>query len=264
MGTSNGFRGSGGRDARDLREALADWLTDPPTSAQDRPQDPDDDDVPGRPVPPINLISALRILARSGGGGDGPGGGGRSSQDGSARSSGGARRSLGSTSRATARAGALATAFASGDRETLSEAGLDYGELRALGDVVAVGSKIVDAAFSSQADGTIEDEESRVIAASVVEWILESPEGQTPTPDEIVRYSIELMITEVTLTEVGGSIRAEPSRERRASSEQEIRESAQVYASQVSLTGTGATEREISHAIEGGVRELVSIFGESK
>ncbi|MGB3764345.1 MAG: hypothetical protein WA966_14115, partial [Ornithinimicrobium sp.] len=99
------------------------------------------------------------------------------------------------------------------------------------------------------------------IVASIVEWILEAPADQTPSPDEIVRRSIELMIADVTLTEVGDRIRAEPSRERRAEAEQEICDAAAVYASQVKLTTTGASEQEIAAAIEGGVRELGEIFG---
>ena len=103
--------------------------------------------------------------------------------------------------------------------------------------------QIVEAAFETRADSTIADDESRETCAKVVEWILESPADQTPTPDDIVRRSIELIITDVTLTEVGDRIRAEPSRERRAEAEQEIRDAAEVYASQVTLNNTGARSR---------------------
>lgn len=168
---------------------------------------------------------------------------------------------VGTTSRAAGRAGALARAYASGDRAVLERAGLNYDELRGLDDRVAVGIRIVEAAFDSRADSTIEDDESREIVAKVVEWILESPVDQTPTPDEIVRHSIELIIADVTLTEVGDLIRAESSRERRAEAEQEIRDAATVYASQVTLNATGPTEQEIAAAIEGGIHELGRIFG---
>jgi hypothetical protein len=215
-------------------------------------------------MPAVDLRPTLRILTRGGGGGDGPGGGGGARGGGSGsggRSSGGARRSVGTTSRAAARAGALARAYASGDRTVLERAGLNYDELRGLDDRVAVGTRIVEAAFDSRADSTIEDDESREIVAKVVEWILECPADQTPTPDEIVRHSIELIIADVTLTEVGDTIRAEPSRERRAEAEQEIRDAATVYASQVTLNATGPTEQEIAAAIEGGIDELGRIFG---
>ena len=72
------------------------------------------------------------------------------------------------------------------------------------------------------------------------------------------------MITDVTLTEVGQAIRAEPSREKRAETEQEIRYAAQVYASQVTLNSTGPTEQEIAAAIQGGIDQLSRIFGDGE
>lgn len=267
MGTSGAFKGSGGKDAGDLRESIADWLADVPAApdATADGQPPSGTPGPTLVVPAVDLRPSLRILTRGGRGGDGPGGGGGGARGGGSgsggRSGGGARRSVGTTSRAAGRAGALARAYATGDRTVLERAGLNYGELRALDDRVTVGTKIVEAAFDSRADSTIADDESREIVAKVVEWILESPVDQTPSPDEIVRHSIELIIADVTLTEVGDTIRAEPSRERRAEAEQEIRDAATVYASQVTLNATGPTEQEISAAIEGGIHELGRIFG---
>lgn len=275
MGTSGAFKGSGGKDANDLRDSIADWLTDAPAAdsaglgGDEASGQPDGEDHPGAsttaaPSPPIDLRPAIRILTGRRGGGDGPGGGGgaeRGGGSGGGRSGGGARRSVGRTSRAAGRAGALARAYASGDRASLSSAGLDYDDLLALGDMVAVGTKIVEAAFDTQSDSTIADDESRAIVASVVEWILETPVDQIPTPDEIVRRSIELIITDVTLTEVGDRIRSEPSRDKRAVAEREIRDAAEIYARQVTLTNTGASVGQIATAIEGGIRELGQIFG---
>lgn len=273
MGTSKAFGGSGSKDAKDLRDNIADWLTDSPS-----PTDPGSAE-PGSPegdnpsdattsVAAVDLRPAIRLLTRRGGGGDGPGGGGDGASSGTSgtggRSSGGARRSVGSMSRAAGRAGALARAYTSGDRATLAGAGLNYDELLSLGDIVTVGTRIVEAAFESQADSTIADDEARYAIAEVVEWILETPAAQAPTPDDIVRRSIELIITNVTLTEVGDRIRADPSREKRRAAEQEVRDAAEVYASQVTLTNTGASEREIAAAIEGGIRELGQIFGGGK
>lgn len=276
MGTSGAFKGSGGKDAGDLRDSIADWLADVPAApeapaapdaapdGQPPPAAPGATSGPTLVVPAVDLRPTLRILTRGGRGGDGPGGGGGGARGGGSgsggRSGGGARRSVGTTSRAAGRAGALARAYATGDRNVLERAGLNYDDLRAL-DRVAVGTKIVEAAFDSRADSTIADDESREIVAKVVEWILESPVDQPPTPDEIVRHSIELIIADVTLTEVGDTIRAEPSRERRAEAEQEIRDAATVYASQVTLNATGPTEQEIAAAIEGGIHELGRIFG---
>lgn len=280
MGTSRGFGGSGGKNAKDLRDSIADWLTDaPPTLPVDatmgddsRPQDDPSGDASINPTSlpaTIDLRPAIRLLTRRRGGGDGPGGGGAggvggSANGGSGRSGGGARRSLGTTSRAAGRAGALARAYVAGDRAALQQLGLNYDELTALGDMVAVGTRIVQAAFESQANSTIEDDESREIVAEIVEWILETPASQVPSPDEIVRRSIEVIIADVTLTEVGEQIRKEPSREKRAAAEQEVRDAAEVYSKQVTLSDTGASEQEMAAAIEGGIRQLGRIFGGRK
>ncbi|MDV6291471.1 hypothetical protein [Rhodococcus aetherivorans] len=267
MGTSGAFGGSGGKDAKDLRDNIADWLTDTPAPApaDDGEATPDGNGVPDAPVPNIDLRPTIRILTGRGGGGDGPGSGGGGAPAGGngtgGRSSGGARRSVGTTSRAAGRAGALARAYASGDRTTLERAGLDYDELLSLGDMVAVGTRIVEAAFESQADSTVADDESRETVAEIVEWVLEAPADQTPTPDDIVRRSIEIIITNVTLTEVGDRIRAESSREKRRAAEQEIRDAAEVFSSQVTLSNTGASSQELSGAIEAGIKELGQIFG---
>lgn len=271
MGTSGSFGGSGGQDAKDLRDNIADWLTDVPASiapAEEGEGAPKG--VVARSVPAvgIDLRPTIRLLIGRGRGGDGSGGGraGASSGEGGSggRSSGGARRSLGSMSRAAGRAGALARAYTSGDRASIERAGLNYDELLLLGDMVSVGTRIVEAAFDSQADSTVADDESRETVAEIVEWILDAPAGQTPTPDEIVRRSIELIIANATLTEVGDRIRAEMSRDKRRAAEQEIRDAAEIYASQVALGNTGASERAIAAAIEGGIDELGRIFGGSR
>ena len=260
MGTSGAFKGSGGKDASDLRDSIADWLGDAATPAPAPAPDG------GVPVPGVDLRPAIRILSGGGRGGDGPGGGGGGARGGggtggTGRSGGGARRSVGTTSRAAGRAGALARAYASGDRAVLQNAGLNYDELRALGDVVSIGTKIVEAAFDSRADSSLADDESREVVAEIVEWILDAPAGQTPSPDDIVRRSIELIIADATLTEVGDTIRSEPSQEKRKEAEQEIRDAAEIYASQVTLASTGPSEQEIAAAIAGGIDELGRIFG---
>lgn len=278
MGTSDAFGGSGGKNTKDLLDSIADWLTETPVavSAQIAPIEGDSapDDASGDlalsalVVLPrsIDLRPVIRLLIGRGGGGDGPsdGGGGGAGTGGGGRSSGGARRSLASTSKAAGRAGALAHAYVAGDRAFLHRLGLNYDELLGLGDMVAVGTKIVQAAFDAQADSTIEDDESREIVAEIVEWILVSPEGRMSTLDGIVRRSIEIIIANVTLTEVGDRIRSEPSREKRLATEQEVLDAAEVYASQVTLTNTGASEQEMADAIEGGIRELGRIFGGDK
>jgi DNA gyrase/topoisomerase IV subunit B len=165
-------------------------------------------------------------------------------------------------SKAAGRAGRLALAYSSGDREVLREAGLNYDELRALGDPIAIGIKIVEAAFESQADSTVADAEERDIVAGVVEWILEQPGEHPPTPEEVVRKSIETTIAETALTEVSATVYAKAaSADKRRSLERQIRDVAAEYAAQATLSPTGATEQEMSRAIEGGIRDIGKIFG---
>jgi hypothetical protein len=171
-------------------------------------------------------------------------------------------RSVGRVSRAAGRAGRLALAYSGGDREALSRAGLNYDELRSLGDPVTVGVRIVEAAFDSQADSTIADSEAREIVAAVVEWILEQPVDHAPGPEDVVRKSIEITIAEVTLTEVAARIQAEASSfEQRRAAEEMVRDLAAELANQATLSPTGATEQEMATAIESGIRDLGKIFG---
>jgi hypothetical protein len=171
-------------------------------------------------------------------------------------------RSVGRVSRAAGRAGSLALAYSSGDRAALDSAGLNYDELRALGDPVAIGTRIVEAAFDAKADSTIADAEERGIVAEVVAWILEQPSDRTPTPEEVVRKTIETTIAEAALTEIASTLYQQgASYAERQSVEQQIREVAAEYAAQANLTATGATEHEMSTAIETGIRDIGIIFG---
>lgn len=52
-----------------------------------------------------------------------------------------------------------------------------------------------------------------------------------------------------------------PSAAKRRSLERQIRDVAAEYAAQATLSPTGATELEMSRAIEGGIRDIGKIFG---
>lgn len=275
MGTSGSFGGSGGADAKDLRDNISAWLDgdggfggDDGASAPDgnpegTPTNPQG--APGAPGPTIDLGPAVRLLFRSrGGGGDGPGGGGGGGggAGGGGRSSGGVTRSVGRISRAAGRAGRLALAYSSGDRAALQSAGLNYDALRALGDPVAVGIRIVEAAFEAKADSTLADAEERDIVADVVAWILEHPADRAPSPEDVVRRTIEVTIAETALTEISSTLHEKgASFAERQSVEQQIRDVAAEYAAQADLSSTGATEREMGAAIETGIRDIGRIFG---
>lgn len=275
MGTSGSFGGSGGADAKDLRDNIAAWLDggggDPAGDHGSSSADGSGGDgasnpqgAPGKPGPTIDLGPAIRLLIRSRGrGGDGPGaGGGGGGGGGGVRSSGGVTRSVGRMSSAAGRAGRLALAYSAGDRATLERAGLNYDQLQALGDPVAIGIKIVEAAFVAQADSTLADAEERDIVAEVVAWILEHPANQAPSPEEVVRKTIEATIAETTLTEISSTLYEKgASRAERQSVEQQIRDVAAEYAAQADLSSTGATEQEMATAIETGIRDISIIFG---
>lgn len=274
MGTSSSFGGSGGKAARDLRDRVAAWLDGPSEPGPARPEgesgtgpDSEPSDAPeadtGSQRLRVDLRPVLRMLRGSQGGGGGNGGGGAAAPRGGGRSSGGVRRSVGRISSAAGRAGRLALAYTAADQVALREAGLNYQELQALGDSLEVGRRIVEAAFEFPPDNTIAAEEERTIVATVVAWILESPEDQAPTPEEVVRKTIETTIAEVALTEVVELpfSKGLPAL-KRADTERQIRSAAAELAAQATLSPAGATAREIAQAIESGVRDLTEIFGE--
>lgn len=271
MGTSGAFKGSGGKDAGDLRNAIAGWLGDDAGSDSPNSNDPSADGGSTNPLSPSAISSVIgmwksgsRGSGSGGGGGGGGAAGGGSAGSGGGRSSGGVRRSVARVSGPAGRASSLARAYSTGNREALESAGLNYDVLRALNDPLEIGQRIAEVAFETQADSTLEDSEARMIVAELVSWILEAPDDRPPAPDEIVRHSIELMIAQSALLEVGDTIRQEKNQAKRHEAEAEIRRGAQVLASQVTLGGTGTTSAEITAAIEGGVAQLKEIYGASE
>src|SRR5699024_10536310 len=137
-------------------------------------------------------------------------------------------------------------AYSSGNRDALREAGLNYDELKALGDPLDIGIKIVETACEAQSGSTIADDEERSIVAEVVDWILQYSDDRLPTPEEVVRKSIATTIAQVALTEATATIySASSSRQERQNLEQEIVDVAAAYAAQARLTSTGATEQEM-------------------
>ncbi|MDQ0825553.1 hypothetical protein QFZ60_001726 [Arthrobacter sp. B2I5] len=158
----------------------------------------------------------------------------------------------------------MVRAYVAGDRLTLGRSGLDYDELRALNDPLEIGKRITDAAFQTQPDGSIEDSEARIIVSDLVAWMMSAPEGTLRKPDDIVRHTIELMIFQGTVNEVGATIRAEKDKSKRRAIEAEIKSAAAVMASQVPLGELGTTPTEISQAIETNVTLLSSFYGDEK
>ncbi|MFI8528311.1 hypothetical protein ACIGB8_27890 [Promicromonospora sukumoe] len=258
MGTSGAYTGSGGKDGKAVRDAIGDYLDGLP-----RPDTPQGDNGPRQPLDPAALqriINLIRPRSPGGGGGDGPGGGGGGSGRGGSRSGGGPQRSAAASSRTAGRAAAAAYAYRTGDAATLERLGLDYNELRGLGDEFEVLRRIVDMACAAP-DSTIEDHEQRLVAAEVGEWVLEQErDGNPPTPEEIVRQTIATIIAETLLVETGDLVNRHDQAD---IAESDIRDAAEAMATQATLSVDGATEDEISRAVEAGLETIRQIVGGS-
>lgn len=282
MGTSGAYGGAGGKAGREVAAGVAAWLDGLTGGDGTRGGDgtPTDNAPPngaggrGKQVTelPAQLVSgALSQLRPRSSGGSGGGGGGMSGGRGSGGGGsgggggrgGGLRRSTSSAAGKAGRAGAAAYAYATGDRAALSTFGLDFDRLRALGDPIEVTRRIVDAACGELANGTLEEHEERYVAASVAEWVLEQSEaGALPTPEDIARHSIAAVVAEVLATEINDAINQRPDAVA-AVAESELFEAAEVLANKVQLSVNGATEAELSKAIEDGIETLKQIYGVS-
>ena len=171
---------------------------------------------------------------------------------------GGPQRSAAASARTAGRAAAAAYAYRTGDAATLQRLGLDYNELQSLGDEFEVLRRIVDMACAAP-DSTIEDHEQRLVAAEVGEWVLEQErDGSPPTPEEIVRQTIATIIAEALLVESGDLVNSHAQSD---VDESDIRDAAEGIAAQATLSIDGATEDEISHAVEAGLETIRSIVG---
>lgn len=258
MGTSGAYAGSGGKDGTAVRDAIGEYLDGLP--GPDAPQGENGDGQSLDPAALQRVINLIRPRASGAGGGDGPGGGGGggTSGRGGSRSGGGPQRSAAASSRTAGRAAAAAYAYRTGDAATLARLGLDYNELRGLGDEFEVLRRIVDIACAAP-DSTIEDHEQRLVAAEVGEWVLEQGnDGNPPTPEEIVRQTIATIIAETLLVETGDLVNAHSQAD---VAESDIRDAAEAMAAQATLSVDGATEDEISRAVEAGLETIRGIVG---
>jgi hypothetical protein len=257
MGTSSAYSGSGGKDGKAIRDTVQDYL-----DSLDSPAQPGQPNGNGKPqIDPTaiqNIINLIRPRTPSGSGGDGPGGGGGiSSGSGTgSRGGGGPQRSTAGSARTAGRAAAAAYAYRTGDTTTLERLGLDYAELRDLGDQFEVLRRIVAMACSTP-DSTIEDHEQRRVAADVAEWVLgQEGDHYIPTPEEIVRQTIATIIAEAVLVETGELVN---NHEQAELAESDIHDAAEALANRATLSINGATEDEISRAVESGIETLRTI-----
>lgn len=273
MGTKGSYTGGGGAAGGDLRDEVSSWLDSqqpPSTSPPERPNGPPGD-VPERPhLRPEALLPAIGLFRpRAGSGGDGPGGmggGGRGCGGGAGGGAGGSGGAQRSTARAASRAGraaGAAYAYRTGDVAALEALGLDYERLRASDDPIDVARQIVSAVCGPLPDGTIEDDEERLAAAEIAQWVLEANQnGTPPDPAEIVREAIATIIFEAVTSETAAMIRAGGvTAGSTVEAERQMRDTARVLAQRAQLSTTGATPAEFERAIEQGIESLRAIWG---
>lgn len=274
MGTKKSFSGGGGKPGKELRQNLEDWLDGLPDLGPPPEGDPPPDvppDAPPRDIPPIRpeqLLPALGLFRpRTSGGADGPGGGGGAAGGGGAGAGGGARggaqRSVASSSRTAGRAAAAAYALRTGNVALLQDLGLDYDSLRDNPDVTDVARQIMVAACGPLPDGTIEEEEQRVVAAQVAQYVLEAnADGAPPAPEDIVRETVGVIIFEAVSNETASMLHnGERPVWATAEAERQMRETAQALALRAKLSPDGPTPAEFSEAIARGIETMREIWG---
>lgn len=256
MGTSGAYSGSGGKDGKAVRDTVGDYL-DGLSSSDGAGHD--DQRPPLDPAVLQRVINLIRPRVPSGGrDGPGAGGGGTSGGGTGSRGGGGPQRSAAGSARTAGRAAAGAYAYSRGDAATLQRLGLDYNELRGLGDEFEVLRRIVDMACSTP-DSSIEDHEQRRVAAEVAEWVMEQErDGYHLTPEEMVRQTIAVIIAETLFVETGDLVN---SHDLADVAEGDIRDAAEAIAAQADLSVDGATEDEISQAVEAGLERIRGIVG---
>ena len=276
MGTSGAYTGAGGKAGKDVEDGLGGWLDSLPASGNSGDSAPTSDQTGdgGKPVtelPPqvvTGLLGLIRPRSTRGGSSDGPGAGGsgaagsRSTSGRAGRARAGSSRSVQRLASVGGRAGAGAYAFARGDEAGLHSLGLDYAELRALDDPLEVTRRIVDAVCGQQNDSTLEEAEERYVAALVADWVLtQVEEGDLPDADDVARFAIATIITEILSSELGQAIHDRPDQVADVA-EEELRNAAWVLAGQADLSSSGPTAAELTSAIEDGVEKLREIYGD--
>jgi hypothetical protein len=266
MGTSGSYSGSGGKVGDRLRKNVSDWIDSLPSPAPSQGDNGDQAPIEQNrprlsPEAILPIIALIRPRSPAGGRIDGPGGG-ASGTNGAAtghegRGTGGPHRTVATSAGTAGRAASAAYAYRAGDTSTLERLGLNFAELTALGDQYEIARRIAYAACA-QADSTIEDHEQRLVAAEVAEWVL-SQEGNPPTPEEIARHSIGLIIADAFLTENGEIINNSDYAD---IAETDVRDAAEALAARADLSVDGVTEDQFTQAIERGIETLRDIYGD--
>ncbi|MEU8324100.1 hypothetical protein AB0C33_37560 [Nonomuraea sp. NPDC048881] len=267
MGTKGSYTGGGGAAGNKLRKTIDDWLNELPPTPPRIDQNLPDNQQPIPRLRPESLLPVIGMFRPATGHADGPGGAGGNAGRGTPGAShgGGAQRTTTRSANTAGRAAAAAFGLRTGNTAVLRELGLDYASLRANPDPIDVTRQIVAAACGPLPDGTIEDEEQRVVAAMVAEWILESDaDGAPPSPEEVVREAITRIIFEAASSETAARLRkGERPEWASEEAERQLLEIAHALALRAPLSATGPTAEEFSRAIENGIEAMRLIQGAS-
>lgn len=250
MGTSGAYKGSGGKDAKALRDAVADYVDlDSSTPAAATSLDA---------AALRRVINLIRPRTQGGQGGDGPGveaaerGAAPKAPAGAAVP--GARRRHPRAPRGAPQQQRTPTPPVTRPPWSASVWTTTSCAAWAMTSRCCAASSTAPA---RQPDSTIEDHEQRLVAAEVAEWVLaQEREGTELTPEQIVRQAIATIISVTLLVETGELINTSNHADL---VEREIRDAAEALAAQATLSAEGASEAELSQAVESGLETIRGI-----
>jgi hypothetical protein len=245
MGTSGAYGGSGGKDWQQARDSVADLAANPTSVSQQaaiiaelaEALDWDGDAAPDtapedQAAPPAQRPFGGLVRPR-GGGADSPSsaGGGGGGPGGTTGRAGSGRRSRQRASRIGGAVLSAGLAVRGGDAATLSSLGLSLDELRGLGPVAQC-SRILNALVGSGAD--IDEAEMRAASSTALIALL----TENLPPAAAVRVFIVEYVMEISLTELGSSMREQSAGEVSVQIEDGLRSLVTAQVDQLGLDDT--------------------------
>lgn len=278
MGTSGAFGGSGGKDWQQARDDVADLVASPGSVDQQQQVisdlanalDWDAPDAPAEQVPeggerrpterPVQ--QPFGGLVRPGGAADGPGGGAGGRAVGRATGTTSGHKGTGGRSRQRVAGvgGAVLSAglaVRAGDGATLDALGLSLPELQALGPVAQC-NRILNALVGSGAD--IDENEMRSASSTALIAVL----TEDLPPSAAVRVFIVEYIMEVSLTELGATLREQGTGEVTVKIEDDLRSLVTAEVDQLTLDDTRLGPQQLQDALYealGSARTVLSSLG---
>jgi len=273
MGTSGAYGGSGGRDWQTARDAVADLVADPASAQQQTdvisqladaldwdgdapdPLPPSSQSPAQQPLPKLAPVTPRPFggLVRPRGGGGGPGGGGRGGGA-TGAGGGGGRRSRQRASRVGGAVLAAGLAVRAGDAGTLDSLGLSLDELRGLRPLAQC-ARILNALVGSGAD--IDEAEMRSASSTALVAVL----TEDLSPSAAVRTFIVEYVMEISVTELGATMREIGSGEVSVQVEDGLRSLVTAQVDQLALDDARLGPQQLQdalHAALGSARAVLS------